>query len=286
MRKFLLFLILGCCFHGIAQAVVVIAAAENSYAQIAKRLGGDNVIVEPLMPFPNQDPHLFSAGIKQAKALSNADIIIFNGAGYDTWVENLLIAKNNKHQRVIKVADLFPELASKNPHLWYAPGMIPLLASKLSEQLIAQDPKHKVEYENRLKLVLRDEALWQAQLKQFKAKNTGKAILMTEPVAALLTDELGLKTLVPEFSQKMMNEATPSPQEYIEFQSAIKERKAKVLIVNQQMVSPEVDEMRGLAKKYNVPIVSVTETQPLDQDYFSWMGRQLHAIDEALNGAH
>lgn len=279
---------LGCFLIGflassLAHAQIQIVSAENTYAQLAERLGGKQVTVQSLMPSTKADPHLFSVGVQQAKRLNEADIVVYNGAAYDVWMEQLLASQNQKGKGIIRVSDLVPELAKQNPHLWYHPDAISAYLEKLYRVLVEIDPNHKEEYARRYNSLKQDQARWLANLNDFRHRYRGERILMTEPVSALLTDYLGLKTDVPEFGLKIMNEATPSAQEIVAFQKAIKDKKVKLLIVNQQMRSSQIDQMVKLAKQYHLPIVYVSETQRPDQDYYVWMRGQLGALLEAIH---
>ena len=49
-----------------------------------EQIGGTYVQVTSILNNPQQDPHLFSSKPKTAKAIADADIIIYNGFGYDS----------------------------------------------------------------------------------------------------------------------------------------------------------------------------------------------------------
>ncbi|MFS0734649.1 zinc ABC transporter substrate-binding protein [Microbacterium sp. 1P10UB] len=72
--------------------VVRIVASTNVYGQIAQEIGGDAVEVTSLVTSGAQDPHSYEATAQDQLALSRADLVIENGAGYDAFVEALLEA--------------------------------------------------------------------------------------------------------------------------------------------------------------------------------------------------
>ena len=102
---------------------VKIVAAENFYGDIAAQIGGADVSVTSILTNPDQDPHLFEASAETAKALTDARIVIVNGADYDPWMEKLLGAHKEPGRRTIVVAQLVGRKAGDNPHLWYDPVM-------------------------------------------------------------------------------------------------------------------------------------------------------------------
>src|SRR5689334_3134021 len=69
---------------------IQIVAAENFYGQIAEQMGGEQVQVTSILSNPQQDPHLFSSSPATARAIVNADILIYNGIDYDPWIKNLI----------------------------------------------------------------------------------------------------------------------------------------------------------------------------------------------------
>src|ERR1700744_5664765 len=98
-----------------------IVAAENFYGGVAAQIGGGEVTVTSIVSNPNQDPHEFTSDAATAKAVADADIVIYNGLGYDDWMSKLLGVGGKKDRVVIKVADLIGAKDGDNPHIWYDP---------------------------------------------------------------------------------------------------------------------------------------------------------------------
>src|SRR5689334_3202557 len=141
---FLVLLVLS--LPGLAQTrPVPVVAAENFYGDVAAQIGGRYVDVSSILVNPDQDPHLFEASPSVARALSAARIVIYNGAEYDPWMTQLLGAARSADRQVIVAADLLNKKSGDNPHLWYAPSAMPLVARALAESLQAADPPHQAE---------------------------------------------------------------------------------------------------------------------------------------------
>src|ERR1700734_1639685 len=85
---------------------VKVVAAENFYGDIAAQIGGADVAVTSILTNPDQDPHLFEASTETAKALTEARVVILNGADYDPWMEKLLQAAKAPGRKEIVVAAL------------------------------------------------------------------------------------------------------------------------------------------------------------------------------------
>src|SRR5215469_805905 len=128
---------------------IAIVAAENFYGDVAEQVGGANVKVVSILTNPDQDPHLFEASVSTARDLSAARIVILNGADYDPWMSKLLSASRAQGRITIEVARLVGKKAGDNPHLWYDPPTMPVVAKALAAQLAKLDPNHRADYESR-----------------------------------------------------------------------------------------------------------------------------------------
>ena len=77
---------------GKKESKIAVVAAENFYGDIARQIGGDRVTVVSIMNSPDQDPHLFETTPGIVRQIANAQVVVFNGANYDPWMEKLLQA--------------------------------------------------------------------------------------------------------------------------------------------------------------------------------------------------
>ena len=77
---------------GAAENQIAVVAAENFYGDIARQIGGDRVSVVSIMNNPDQDPHLFETTPGIVRQIAAAQIVILNGANYDSWMDKLLAA--------------------------------------------------------------------------------------------------------------------------------------------------------------------------------------------------
>src|SRR5512139_3798041 len=101
--------------------VIRVVAAENFWGSIASQLGGTNVSVYVIVNDPNADPHEYEATAADSVAVADANYVIINGAGYDTWAQKLIDANPRSGRRLLNVADLLGKKQGDNPHFWYHP---------------------------------------------------------------------------------------------------------------------------------------------------------------------
>ena len=97
-----------------------------------------------------------------------------------------------------------------------------------------------------------------------------------------MSDALGFKMHGMGFQNQVMNNTEPSARESEEFETLLKTKKVKVLFYNGQVTDPVTSRMQDIAKSSGVPIVGVSETEPANTTYVSWMVSQLDALEKAL----
>ena len=94
---------------------------------------------------------------------------------------------------------------------------------------------------------------------------------------------MGLKVLTPFEFQKAIAEGNDPPADIVvETETQIKQRKIRVLIYNDQTVSPITTKVQSDAMAANIPVGGVTETMPPGETYQSWMLRELDELRMAL----
>jgi zinc/manganese transport system substrate-binding protein len=267
-----------------AEGQIAVVAAENFYGDIARQIGGDRISVVSIMNNPDQDPHLFETTPGIVRQLAGAQIAILNGANYDPWMEKLLAAAPRPGRTVISAAQLVGRNPGDNPHLWYDPATMPVVANALADALTKADGAHASDYAAHLKTTLSGLARVTQRVAQLKAKHRGASVTATEPVFGPMAEALGLTMRNQRFQLAMMNDTEPSARDVAAFENDLKERKVKVLIYNSQVSEKLTERLRDIAIKAKVPVVGVTETMPANVSFQDWVLGELDAIDKALSG--
>ncbi|QGZ62963.1 metal ABC transporter solute-binding protein [Paraburkholderia acidisoli] len=266
-----------------ASAAIPVVAAENFYGDVVKQIGGNFVDVTSILSNPDQDPHLFEASPKTARALQHARVVVYNGADYDPWMSKLLGAsKGNGTRTTIVAADLVGKKAGDNPHLWYDPKTMPAVARAVSAALGAADPAHKSVYDANLAAFLKSLEPVDAKVASLRARYQGQPVTATEPVFGYMSDAIGLDMRNLRFQLAAMNDTEASASDIAAFEGDLRGHKVRVLIYNSQATEALTRRMLALAKQSKVPSVSVTETQPAGVNFQQWMLAQLDALDKAL----
>ena len=69
------------------------------------------------------DPHDFEPGTADLAAFTGADLVVLNGAGYDSWAENVVDTLDDEPV-VVSAAEVAGVAAGEDPHLWYDPAVV------------------------------------------------------------------------------------------------------------------------------------------------------------------
>ena len=267
-----------------ADAEIVVVAAENFYGDVAKQIGGERVAVVSIISNPDQDPHLFEISPSVIRQIEASQIVVYNGLGYDAWMERLLTAAPRTKLRVITVGALMGKKSGDNPHLWYDPATIPAVAQALADALAAIDPSHKADYMERLQSFQVSLRPLADKIAMIWSKYAGVSVTASEPVFSYMAETLHLTMLNQRFQFAIMNDTEPSARDVAALQRDLQTRKVRVFFYNKQASSNVVQQLIEVARASSVPVVGVTETAPPGMSYQDWMLMQLDETEKALSG--
>src|SRR5215510_15025401 len=175
-----------------AEEKIAVVAAENFYGDIVRQIGGDRVAVVSIMNNPDQDPHLFETTPATVRQIAGAQIVVFNGANYDPWMEKLLAATPRSNRTAMNIGQLMGRKPGDNPHLWYDPATMPAVATAIADALSRAYSAHASGYAARLDATLASLSRITRRVAQLKTKHAGTAVTATEPVFGPMADALGL----------------------------------------------------------------------------------------------
>ena len=267
-----------------ADSKIAVVAAENFYGSVAQQIGGDRVSVTSILSNPDQDPHLFEVSPGIIRQIAAAQIVVYNGAYYDPWIETLLKVTPKAERAVIVAADLVNRRAGDNPHLWYDPSTMPAVASALSVALIAADPAHKDDYAARLKTFLASLEPLNEKIAAISGKFAGAPVTASEPVFGYMANALKLQMRNERFQLAIMNDTEPSARDVAAFEQDLKTRKVRVFFYDKQASNKVVQHLVDIARASGIPVVGVTETAPPGLSYQDWMLNELDETQRALAG--
>lgn len=256
---------------------ISIVTSTNIYADIAKNIIGKYGTAQAVVT-GDTDPHDFEPKTSDAKNIQNADIIVANGLGYDSWLDKLADASDKK---VVKVGnDIMKLKGDANPHIWYDLNMPVKYTNYLVKRLSQLDKKHASYYkENGKKYIAKIQ-----KIKDIAAKIDGKnskPVFVSEPVFDYALDATGFKIGDKDFEDAIEKGTDPTPQVINKMNKAIAGKKIAFFVNNTQVESSTVSSFVKKAKANNIPILSVRETMPNGTTYLKWMTQNYENLAKA-----
>jgi len=252
-----------------APGVIVAAGAENEYANVIAQVGGRYV----------------QASASVARVVSEAQLVVQNGVGYDTFMTTIENAAPNAARKVIVVQNLLglPD-STPNPHLWYKPGTMPAVANAIAADLTVLQPAHASYFKANAARFIESVTAWTNAIASFKAEYPGTPVATTEPVADYMLQAAGADNLTPfAFQADVMNGTDPSPQDVALERSLFTQHQVKVLLYNRQVTDTLTESFITLAEQDGIPVVGVYETMPVPgYDYQSWMLTEVQDLRKAV----
>jgi len=224
-------LVLGACVPVASQpvsgngATLKVLAVETFLAEIAQNVAGERVKVESLIPL-GLDPHAFEPTPQDVLKISESQVLIVNGAGFESWLAETLQNAGGERRVIEAAAGLTSRLAREgevletdehhegDPHFWLDPTKVVTYVENIRAGLIAADPAGKEIYtRNAAAYIVRLNELdgWiQSRVAEIPAQR--RQMVTNHESFGYFADRYGFKiigTIVPSVSTN----ASPSAQQ-------------------------------------------------------------------------
>ena len=142
---------------------IKIAASFYPFYEIANEIGGNNTIVTSVIPM-GVEPHDWEITPQQIPDIAEADMIIYNGIGFDAWFgkdeqfRNSFLVDISKDLQLIKIgqqqeSENFGQNPQQDdhtsrydPHIWLDPILVKNISKTISNALINLDPNNTHSY--------------------------------------------------------------------------------------------------------------------------------------------
>jgi zinc/manganese transport system substrate-binding protein len=265
--------------------IVQVVAAENFWGNLLAQIGGSHVHVLSIVTDPNADPHEYTANTTDARAVADAQLVVVNGAGYDTWAQGLIAASSSPGQVVLNVADLLGQKEGVNPHFWYNPAYVNATIAQMRADLTSIDPANGPYYQQQFDALQSSLGQMDGRMGEIRAKFGGTHVASTESIFQYLANATGLDLVSPYSFMKAVSEGVdPSAADTTTFYDQLLNDNVGVLVYNQQTVTKLTGNIEANATELHIPTVAITETiQPPNAPFQTWMGAELIALEDALN---
>ena len=293
-----------------------IVASTTVYADIAEQVAGGNASVESVISDPAADPHSYEASPADAAAVTAADLVVYNGGGYDAFVDRAL--GNADSVPVVRAVDDFarvtgetaPEYAHEedegddrgdatghddhdghdhasgtNEHVWFSLPTAAAVAERIAEELAAIDGENAADYRDNAREFAEALAPLEAELDAIHDRGHFSYV-QTERIGAHLFDAAHMVDLTPAgFLASIEDDTDPSAADLSATLDLIAGQQASFLAFNTQTETPVTARVRAAAEDADLVVVDLSETLPEDSDYLSWMTGIVDSLSAALDGA-
>jgi zinc/manganese transport system substrate-binding protein len=198
-------------------------------------------------------------------------------------MDKLLSASPNSNRQVLVAGQIAVHPLPDNPHVWYGIDNMQSIASAIAGALKKTDPADSSAFDTNLQTFNDSLNPLQQKIDEIKSKYQGTPVGLTETIYLYQTQAMSLNVLTPYNFEKALAEGNdPSVADVKTTNQQVQNKQVKVLIYNNQTVTPITTNLQNMAKQLGIPVVQVSETMPQNKTYQSWMLGQLNDLDQSL----
>ena len=253
---------------------------------IAKELGGEHINIINLVP-RNNDAHMYIPTPSDAAAIDKADLIIFNGLGFEGWIYRLLedVGGKGVQLNASRGVDFIMNDNEVDPHAWQSFQNIKIYVTNISEMLIMLMPQFSEYLLNRQKVYLKklDDLENELNGKISKISISKRIVVTSHDAFGYLGREFNIKFLAPQgFSLDV--EATAKDVATVVDQ--IRNKQVSAIFV-ENINNPKL--LNTIAKEANVAVGgrlysdALSEIDGVASSYLNMMQHNIQSIIKSLD---
>ena len=292
--------------------VIKVATSTNVWASVIELIGGEWVEVSAIITDPLQDPHSYEASARDQLAISDAELVVANGGGYDEFMEVLLAATegeklflelvegDHSHTEVKEAhegeeghtedeahaedEEQADEHDHGNEHIWYDLELVAEAAEHIAEAITELRPEAFDSVTANYDFFISELANLELRVEALRERSLGTAVIALEGVGNLMLEHAGFENITPEALADAIEEEREVPAVALDqAQSLLAGRVAGLLVVNAQMLDQVSESLIQTAEANQVPVITLSELIPDPElDYLDWMALVLDQLQEAV----
>lgn len=257
---------------------IKIVASTNVWGSVANLVAGDLATVDAIIYNTNQDPHSYELTARDQLLISEADIVVMNGGGYDDFIQTAIDADPTPAITV----DAFMASGddeTRNEHIWYDVDQVGDVAAVIGAAIQSIDESKADEVETRVADFREKSAERKAQLDALRA--TPKIVFQTEPLIAYLVEDAGFTDATPpEFSEAIEEENDVPPTVFAQAVDLITSNAVDVIYLNATTQTPQIEKLLSLNS--SIKNYSFTELLNQNPDTLEYEGGYFEMLDSAI----
>jgi zinc transport system substrate-binding protein len=258
-----------------------------------KKIGGDKIKTVNLVP-AGTEPHDWEPTSTDIASLEKADILIYNGAGMEHWLDKVSGTLKNDKLTLVEASkglDLLEghseegeEKEEYDPHVWLSPKNAKKQMEAIKNTLVKVDPSNKEYYEKNYEDNAKKFDELDKEFKDTLVTSKNKDIIVAHQAFGYLCKEYGLKQVPIE---GLSADSEPDPARMTDIIKFAKEHNVKTIFF-EELVSPKVSETIAIAIGAKTAMLNPLEGLSDEElkkgsDYISVMKQNLKVLKEALN---
>ncbi|HYE81524.1 MAG TPA: metal ABC transporter substrate-binding protein [Clostridia bacterium] len=266
---------------------------------LVSEIAGDKAEVISMVP-AGAEPHDWEPTPRLAVELNDADMLVYNGAGMEVWIDNILSIIDRDKTKVVDASEGIELLKAEehseeeheeesrehglyDPHIWVSPLRLKQQAQTVYEALKEADPENSGYYEKNMtelvsKLTKLDKDIRDAS-KYFRSN----IIVVSHEAFGYFANDYGFKQVA---IRGVNPQEEPSPSKMAELAIECKENDVRYIFF-EKLTSPKLSET--LAREVGAEVLVLNDAAGLNEediksgrDYISVMYENIENLKKAL----
>ncbi|MGY3481647.1 manganese ABC transporter substrate-binding lipoprotein MntC [Staphylococcus cohnii] len=277
---------------------IKVVTTNSILYDMVKNVGGDNVEIHSIVPI-GQDPHEYEVKPKDIKALTDADVVFYNGLNLETgngWFKNALSQANKSYEdgSVVKVSKNVKPLylngakegdeSKQDPHAWLSLDNGIKYVEEISKALIKKNDNYKDDIQSNTKDYI-------AKLEDLKKESHDKFNDIPKEQRAMITSEGAFKYFSKQFDIKpgyiweINTEKQGTPEQMKQAVKFVQDNNLKHLLVE---TSVDKKSMQSLSEETNLDIYGEVYTDSIGKkgtkgdSYFNMMQENINTVHGSM----
>lgn len=196
-------------------AALAVVATTPVVADLTRVVGGDRVAVTQVVK-PGVDPHDYEPSPADVQAIADADLVVKNGVGLESWLDDTVSAAGYSGTVVDTSAGVTVRAGGHDeegggggegdagdPHIWHDPTNAAIMVGDIEKALVEQDPDGAEGYRSRA-------TAYRAQLTALDTRNKARIASIPAAQRKLVTNHDALGYYCARYGLEFVGSIIPS----------------------------------------------------------------------------
>lgn len=262
--------------------VIRVVASTNVWANVIELVGGEWVEVTAIIDSVTKDPHSYQASDKDQQAINEAELVVYNGGGYDDFMLTL-IAAAPESMTVLPLIEPADSNESGDEHIWYDLVSVEKAAADFAAVITELRPEAFAQINTNYDFFVRELENLEIRVEALRDKALGLGVITHESVANRMLQFAGFINMTPQALADAIEQERDVPITALSESKALFEGQLAILLVTHARVPDQVsEELTQAAKASGASVVELSELLPEGMDYLDWMAQVIDQLQEAI----